>query len=273
MKSSMEIWNCNLLFFLKKRVGIFRQCTSFCGTLPFLYETISYFCDMNEYKKLKIEITDDGSATILVTDLDEHYHSVKGAFTESNHIYRDSGFLYRSNKEPYIPIRLLEVGFGTGLNAVVTAMAADARNPVHYITMEKFPLDKIMIDELNYGELVNSKLYSAIHEAEWNVPVEITPHFIVEKRNEDYLSSELPQNIDVVYFDAFAPEKQPEMWSLQAFERLERVMNPDSVLTTYCAKGEIRRMLASLGLFVERLPGPVGGKREILRATKKVKDA
>ncbi len=224
---------------------------------------------MNEDRKLKIEITADGSTTILVTDMDEHYHSIKGALTESNHIYRDSAFLHRSNMTSSSPIRLLEIGFGTGLNAVVTAMVADENHPVHYITMEKYPLGEAIVAELNYGDMIDNNLYRAIHEAEWNVPVEITPHFIIEKRNEDYLIDELPRNIDVVYFDAFAPEKQPEMWSSQAFERLVKIMNTDSILTTYCAKGEIRRMLSSLGLSVERLLGPAGGKREILRATKK----
>lgn len=223
---------------------------------------------MNENENLKIEVTADGSATILVADMDEHYHSVKGALTESNHIYRDSAFLYRSSRAEGRSVRLLEIGFGTGLNVAVTAMAANAINPVHYITMEKFPLDKTIVDNLNYGDMVDGKLYRAIHEAEWNKPVQITPYFTVEKICDDYLTAELPHDIDVVYFDAFAPEKQPEMWSLQAFERLVSVMNNDSVLTTYCAKGEIRRMFASLGLTVERLPGPVGGKREILRATK-----
>lgn len=223
---------------------------------------------MNDEKNLKIEVTADGSATILVADMDEHYHSVKGALTESNHIYRDSAFLYRSNQGAGSTVRLLEIGFGTGLNAAVTAMAANASNPVYYITMEKFPLDKAIVDNLNYGDMVDGKLYRAIHEAEWNKPIQITPYFTLEKICDDYLTTELPHDIDVVYFDAFAPEKQPEMWSLQAFERLVSVMNKDSVLTTYCAKGEIRRMFASLGLTVERLPGPVGGKREILRATK-----
>lgn len=223
---------------------------------------------MNEEQRLKIEVTDDGSATILVADMDEHYHSVRGALTESCHIYRDCAFLHRSSAASDV-VRLLEVGFGTGLNAVVTAMVADAEHPVHYITLEKYPLGKEIIAGLNYGDMVDSELFRAIHAAPWNTPVKITPYFTLEKRQDDYLTAELPRDIDVVYFDAFAPEKQPEMWSHDAFERLVATMNDGAVLTTYCAKGEIRRMFASLGLSVERLPGPVGGKREILRATKR----
>lgn len=223
---------------------------------------------MNEDMTLKVEVTDDGSATILVAEMDEHYHSVRGALTESNHIYRDCAFLHRSGKTPGAPTKLLEIGFGTGLNTVVTAMVANEQNPVHYITMEKYPLAEDVVSMLHYDESINGDLFKAIHAAEWNKPVEITPFFTLEKINGDYIVDNLPQGIDVVYFDAFAPEKQPEMWSIEAFGRLVSAMNKGGVLTTYCAKGEIRRMLSSLGLSVERIAGPVGGKREILRATK-----
>ena len=217
---------------------------------------------------IKIEITEDGSATILVTAMNEHYHSVKGALTESNHIYRDCAFVHRSECADGERLRLLEIGFGTGLNAVVTAMVANAEHPVHYITLEKFPLGEDVVKNLHYDDSVDGELFRTIHLAEWNKPVAITPYFTIEKRHGDYLQDELPKDIDVVYFDAFAPEKQPEMWSPEAFNRLAETLNVGAVLTTYCAKGEIRRLLASLGMTVERLAGPVGGKREILRATK-----
>lgn len=223
---------------------------------------------MKEDALLKIEITDDGSATILIAEMNEHYHSVRGAITESNHIYRDCAFLHRCKNTQGLPVRLLEIGFGTGLNAVVTAMVASENNPVHYITMEKYPLSKDIIAQLQYDKSVDGELFKAIHESEWNKPVVITPNFTLEKIKADYVIDNLPKDIDVVYFDAFAPEKQPEMWSVKAFERLVGVMNHGAVLTTYCAKGEIRRMLSGLGLSVERLAGPIGGKREILRATK-----
>ena len=213
----------------------------------------------------EIEITADGSATLFVREMDEHYHSVKGALTESNHIFRDSAFLYHADGSP---MRLLEVGFGTGLNAAVTAMVADAEHPVHYISLEKYPVLPETLSKLQYGELVNGELLDRIHAAFWNVPVEITPWFTLEKRHCDYTIDLLPEGIDVVYFDAFAPEKQPDMWTEEAFQRLVQVMNPGAVLTTYCSKGVIRRRLESLGLRVERIPGPPGGKREILRATR-----
>ena len=212
----------------------------------------------------EIEITDDGSATLYIKELDEHYHSVKGALTESEHIFRDCAFLYRSKGER---VRVLEIGFGTGLNAVVTAMAADAEHPVHYISIEKYPVDANTLSQLKYGEIVNEKLYNDIINTEWNREVEITPFFSLEKIEGDYLLDNLPYNIDVIYFDAFAPEKQPEMWTREAFERLYATANKGAVLTTYCSKGIIRRMLSDIGFSVERIAGPPNGKREILRAT------
>lgn len=220
---------------------------------------------MEDKRDIEVEITADGSATLYVKELDEHYHSVKGAIAESNHIYRDCAFKHRCDGKP---MRLLEVGFGTGLNAVVTAMAADELHPVHYISLEKYPITEALYRALDYGKLVDTQLLDAIYTAPWDVPTAITPYFTLEKRQADYLADPLPTGIDIVYFDAFAPEKQPEMWSDAAFRRLYASMNSDAVLTTYCAKGNIRRMFTEIGFAVERIAGPVGGKREILRATK-----
>lgn len=222
---------------------------------------------MNENRDIEIEITADGSATLYVKELDEHYHSVKGAIAESNHIYRDCAFLYRSDGTS---LRLLEIGFGTGLNAAVTAMAANAQHPIHYISLEKYPITEALYTALDYGKLVDSQLLEKIYKAPWDTPTAITPYFTLEKRHADYLVDALPDSIDVVYFDAFAPEKQPEMWSEDAFRRLYNTMNNKAVLTTYCAKGNIRRLLAEIGFTVERIAGPIGGKREILRATKHI---
>ncbi len=215
-----------------------------------------------------IEVTDDGSATLFVPALNEHYHSVKGALTEAEHIYRDCAFVHRSRFGTGERLRLLEVGFGTGLNACVTAMVADEYHPVHYISLEKYPVDNNILKALQYDNLLDDGLMHAIHEAPWDETVSVTPYFTLEKKRADYLSDPLPSSIDVVYFDAFAPEKQPEMWTPDAFHRLVEVMNEGAVITTYCAKGEVRRLLASLGLVMERISGPVGGKREILRGTR-----
>lgn len=214
-----------------------------------------------------VEITADGSATIYIPEMDEHYHSVKGALTESEHIFRDCGFLYRAaNSEK--PLRLLEIGFGTGLNAIVTAMVANSHSQVHYISLELYPLTLEEVMALGYHDCVDKELFIALHSAPWEIATEITPFFTLEKRKCDLLTAKLPSEIDVVYFDAFAPEKQPTMWREDVFKRIYNAMAPSGVLTTYCAKGAVRRLLSSLGFRVERLPGPIGGKREILRATK-----
>lgn len=216
----------------------------------------------------EIEITADGSATIYVPHLDEHYHSVKGALTESLHIFRDCAFLHHPSMGLNTPLRILEIGFGTGLNAVVTAMATNHEHSAHYISLELYPVEPELINRLNYGEMVDNNLLLMLHNAKWEEPQHITTHFTLEKRKCDFTKCELPTNIDVVYFDAFAPEKQPEMWDEELFMRIFNAMSPGGILTTYCAKGEIRRRLQRVGFVVERLPGPPGGKREILRATK-----
>ena len=220
------------------------------------------------HRPLEVQTTDDGSATLFVPELDEHYHSVKGAYTEALHIYRDCAYQYAAERSSSSPLRLLEIGFGTGLNAAVTAMVATPEHPLHYITLEKYPVSPALVGQLGYNAFVDESLFAAIHAAPWEQPIPITPHFVIEKRCSDLLTAPLPTDIDIVYFDAFAPEKQPEMWSAPIFARLYQAMRPGAILTTYCAKGVIRRLLQSTGFSVERIAGPVGGKREILRAKK-----
>lgn len=218
-----------------------------------------------KWSKKVVEATTDGSATIYLPELDEHYHSVKGALTESQYVFVDSGLKYCRKKE----VRILEIGFGTGLNAALTAMAADGRS-IEYYTVELYPLSSQEIEAMGYSSLFPAGLLRGVHEAGWNKLVGIIPGFSIKKINCDVTeaSVELPENVDVVYFDAFAPEKQPEMWTDRMFERIYGAMSAGGVLTTYCAKGEVRRRLQSVGFVVERLPGPPGGKREILRAVK-----
>lgn len=218
-----------------------------------------------KWSKKVVETTADGSSTIYLPELDEHYHSVKGALTESQYVFVDSGLKYCRKKE----VRILEIGFGTGLNAALTAMAADGRS-IEYYTVELYPLSSQEIEAMGYSSLFPAGLLRGVHEAGWNKLVGIIPGFSIKKINCDVTeaSVELPENVDVVYFDAFAPEKQPEMWTDRMFERIYGAMSAGGVLTTYCAKGEVRRRLQSVGFVVERLPGPPGGKREILRAVK-----
>ncbi len=215
-----------------------------------------------------IERTDDGSATLFVPALNEHYHSVKGARTESQHIFIDMGLEASEAAEP----RVLEIGFGTGLNALLTLEAAgESQRKVHYTGVELYPLAWDTIEQLGYSD---HPLFKTLHTAPWGEDVEITPYFTLNKLEEDitapanHLSLLTNPCYDLVYFDAFAPEKQPEMWSQELFTQIYVIMNKGGILTTYCAKGTVRRMLQSSGFVVERLPGPPGGKREIIRAQK-----
>lgn len=221
---------------------------------------------------MEIEKTADGSYTLFVPELDEHYHSVKGALTESEHIFINMGLKHSSAPSP----RILEIGFGTGLNAFLTSLEAEKDNrSIFYTTIEKYPLDMETIKLLDYPELIapeESKLFYSIHNAGWNSPQTISGNFTIEKIEGDFTEYRFRNGYDIIYFDAFAPEKQPEMWSQTLFNNLYEILNDDGILTTYCAKGAVRRMLQEAGFIVERLPGPPGGKREILRGTKKATD-
>ena len=221
---------------------------------------------------MEIEKTADGSYTLFVPELDEHYHSVKGALTESEHIFINMGLKHSSAPSP----RILEIGFGTGLNAFLTLLEAEKDNrSIFYTTIEKYPLDMETIKLLDYPELIapeESKLFYSIHNAGWNSPQTISGNFTIEKIEGDFTEYRFRNGYDIIYFDAFAPEKQPEMWSQTLFNNLYEILNDDGILTTYCAKGAVRRMLQEAGFIVERLPGPPGGKREILRGTKKATD-
>lgn len=217
----------------------------------------------NERMKRIIEHTEDGSATLFVPELNEHYHSVKGARTESQHIFINMGLKASTAPQP----RILEIGFGTGLNALLTLeVAGQEKWRVHYTGIEFYPLSWEEVDALKYSD---NPLFQRLHTAPWEEDVEVSSFFTLRKRKGDAnIIAESERALDLVYFDAFAPEKQPEMWSEQLFRTLYVNMNTGGILTTYCAKGVVRRLLQAVGFRVERLPGPPGGKREILRATK-----
>ncbi|NDW13318.1 SAM-dependent methyltransferase [Bacteroides sp. 214] len=221
---------------------------------------------MNRDRTIVIEKTEDGSATLFVPELDEHYHSVKGARTESQHVFVEMGM--KTCKEECVTV--LEVGFGTGLNAYLTLLEAEKLGKnVCYVGLELYPVERDTLAALNYAK---DEYWEKIHSAKWGIPQFITDDFILAKLNVDLLTYKPLDDMRfaVIYYDAFSPEKQPELWTQAVFDRLYNVLFDDGVLTTYCAKGEVRRMLQQAGFTVERLPGPPGGKREILRATKSV---
>ena len=241
-----------------------------------------------------IERTDDGSATLFVPELNEHYHSTKGARTESQHIFIDMGL----KASPAATPRVLEIGFGTGLNAWLTLEEAErSRRNIHYTGLELYPLDWQTVEQLGYissdeqltihriqtatdeqftpneeEQQSAIELFKQLHTSPWEKDVQLTPHFTLRKIETDVNKWRVENSpFNLVYFDAFAPEKQPEMWSQELFNRLYVLLDKDGILTTYCAKGVVRRMLQTAGFTVERLPGPPGGKREILRARKQEK--
>jgi tRNA U34 5-methylaminomethyl-2-thiouridine-forming methyltransferase MnmC len=222
--------------------------------------------------EFSIETTADGSFTIYVPDLDEHYHSMNGAVQESRHVYIEAGLnryiynYYPKYKNQQAEIQLLEFGFGTGLNAFLTALEAEKQNiKIKYVALEKFPLSQKITSRLNYPVAANQSLFHDIQHSEWENPVLITPYFTLHKLALDFFEYDFPSRYDVVYYDAFAPDKQPEVWSQELFDRLFPAMNQGGVLTTYCAKGSVRRMMQQAGFSVERIPG-ASGKREMLRA-------
>jgi tRNA U34 5-methylaminomethyl-2-thiouridine-forming methyltransferase MnmC len=214
-------------------------------------------------KHPQIERTADGSHTLFLPELNEHYHSVNGAVQESMHVYIQAGF----NQCRKSAVHVLEMGLGTGLNAFLTALEAEKRNlKVVYTALEKYPLTNEIVGQLNYSRR-NSALFHQIHAAAWGESVPLTSSFTLHKINVDFNGHDYAENCDVVYYDAFAPDKQPEAWSQDLFDCLHAAMNPAGILTTYCAKGIIRRMMKQSGFAVERIPGPPG-KREMLRARK-----
>lgn len=217
--------------------------------------------------KRELQETADGSHTLFIPEMDEHYHSVNGAVQESRHVFIEAG-LHRQEKKD---ITVFEVGFGTGLNAYLTLLDAENEDrSVDYFSVELYPLDPSLVRALNYGDMIcpeKKMLITALHSAAWNEPVKITDHFTLHKIQGDNNSCTLPEDMDLIYFDAFAPDKQPEMWSQEIFDRLYAHTSEGGILTTYCAKGVVRRMMQKAGYSVERIPGPPG-KREMLRAIK-----
>jgi tRNA U34 5-methylaminomethyl-2-thiouridine-forming methyltransferase MnmC len=213
----------------------------------------------------EIKQTADGSLTLYVPEIDEHYHSVNGAVQESEHVFIDAG-LRRLPKEK---MRILEIGFGTGLNALLTLLETEKQeHEVKYHAVELHPLSAEYLVALNYEAMLCPRrigLLHALHAAPWDMPVRITSRFLLHKIKGDSNCCELPASIDLVYFDAFAPNKQPEMWNQEIFNTLHKCMSVGGILTTYCAKGSVRRMMEKAGYSVERIAGPPG-KREMLRA-------
>lgn len=219
---------------------------------------------MSDQDKVEHVVSKDGSSTLYVPHLNEHYHSTNGAIQESMHVFIKAALeQYKGDC-----VSILEFGFGTGLNAFLTLINAKAK--VHYHSMEKYPLDSDKITLLNYGQIEEGKHqeeFNDLHHAQWQEEVKISDQFYLYKEQCDFKSVLIEQKYNLIYFDAFAPDVQPQLWTKDIFEKAYAALLPDGTLTTYCAKGVVRRTMQEVGFKVERLPGPPG-KREMLRATK-----
>ena len=214
---------------------------------------------------LSIVTTADGSPTIRNNLTGETYHSIHGAVQESQHVFIKHGLEYFRQTFPKEKINILEVGLGTALNALLTLQFSRILNlKIEYVALEAYPLAKNLYCQLDFGSDKNTMLQ--LHECEWEKPINISPNFTLTKHQTKIELTELDRHkFDLVYYDAFAPNSQPEMWTAELFSKLFRWMASPSVLTTYCAKGEVKRSLKSVGFRVENLPGPPG-KREMIRA-------
>ena len=222
--------------------------------------------------KLPLEIiqTGDGSSSLLNTVLNETYHSTHGALRESLHVFIEHGLQYFRQHFDQKAVHIFEVGFGTGLNAFLAAQFASTNNiNIHYTSIEAFPLEKEIWSKLNYasGES-ESKLFARLHDVSWDIETALQENFTLLKKTGSLLQERLPtDSYDVIFFDAFAPSKQPEMWELGVLEKVIKSMKSPAVFATYCARGQLKRDLKTLGLKVETLPGPPG-KKEMVRAIK-----
>ena len=212
--------------------------------------------------------TGDGSHTIYNTALNEHYHSVHGAVNESTHVFINAGLKEIVTHKKNISI--LEVGLGTGLNLLLTLSFFQSNREglqIGYTALEPFPPGEEFINALNYTRFFDAAFFQQIHECDFNTQETLLAGFIFEKVNQKLQGIDFIKTFDLIYYDAFAPLVQPEMWNEDVFKKLFDCLNQDGILVTYCAKGEVKRTLKKVGFKVESLPGPPG-KREMIRARK-----
>jgi len=223
-------------------------------------------------REFKIINTEDGSNSIFVPSLQETYHSTFGAVTESQYVFIQEGLNYFLNANNKSQVNILEVGFGTGLNALLTLSFCEQWNfPIDYTTLEPFPLDEEITNTLNFCEnqlLFRKELkFQQLHAADWGKKVAITKNFELSKIKKRLEEFKHPHQFDLIYFDAFAPNKQPEVWEIDVLAHATGMLAENGMLVTYCASRQFRRNLTALGLEVEVLKGPPG-KLEMVRAVK-----
>lgn len=218
--------------------------------------------------KIRIIMTEDGSPSLLREDLYETYHSLHGAKGESEYVFIRHGLAFVAEKKTSA-IRVLEIGFGTGLNAFLT-WEFSKNNPIsiQYESLEPIPISKEIYEQLEYSEEdTDHKLFQQLHTVSWGHTHQISDRFSLKKLETTLELLEAEQPYDLIYFDAFAPSKQPEVWSLENLKKCFETLREGGVLTTYCAQGQFKRNLKEAGFEVETLPGAMG-KKEMVRAIK-----
>lgn len=223
----------------------------------------------------KIITTNDGSTSIQIVEWDEQYHSKHGAIQEAKHVFIKSGLshflkLYPLGNKDLISI--LEIGFGTGLNAFITLLEAEKKDlTINYKGIEAFPVSEEEIKQLNYVSVLNAEnkqsLFSKMHNLPWEEELSITPFFKLEKLKKQFSEIKKTNAFDLIYFDAFGPRVQPELWTESLFAIMYEALKNNGILVTYCAQGNARRAMQKVGFNVEKIQGPPG-KRHMLRAIK-----
>lgn len=220
--------------------------------------------------RYSIITSDDGSHSVQISGTDTTFHSRRGAIQESLHVFINAGLVYFHSINPLTKtIKIFETGFGTGLNALLTAIQAPkCIVNIEYHSIDKYSLPEGIFFKLNYAGLLDeSELYKAITQTPWNQLVFVTPFFKLKKIQSDLATYSFTEKFDIIFFDAFAPNDQPELWTKEVFERMSGALKDNGILVTYCSKSIVRKALQAAGFIVEKLPGPPG-KREILRAMK-----
>lgn len=220
----------------------------------------------------EIIVTKDGSHTLKSAVYGAEYHSVHGAIQESMHVFINAGLLAWLTKVKKQTVQIFEMGLGTGLNAFLTLLEAEKQQvKVNYTAIEAYPIDWETANQLNYLEKLacaeRKADFKKIHACEWATTQQLTEYFSLTKIRGSLLETELTKGFDIIYYDAFAPGDQPELWTAEVFSKLYELTSDQGMLLTYCAKGDVKRALQSAGWIVEKLPGPPG-KREMIRAIK-----
>lgn len=215
----------------------------------------------------KIVVTNDGSHTIVIPEQKVTYHSVHGAIQESAHVFIEAGLKYVLQTQQKSPLHVFEMGFGSGLNCFLTAIeAVETKTTISYTTVDTSPLLLEEVVLLNYSlSLGHEQLFQQLHKANWNDEIIINEFFTLEKRHSNLQSFMFAKQFHLIYYDAFAPTAQPELWTKEIFEKLFCMLRPQGILVTYCSKGDVKRAMIAAGFAVKKLPGPPG-KREMLRA-------